>query len=259
MRNELPRLKQKIEHELRRLLPSERTEPVLLHRAMRYGVLAGGKRLRPMLVLLAGDIAGVDRKKLLPLACALEMIHNFSLVHDDLPAMDDDDFRRGKPTCHKVFGEAVAVLAGDALLTLGFEILARQGSAAAVTLTAQAIGSRGMAGGQALDILARGKKLPAGPKKRLDQMKTGRLFEACFALPLLFKEVSPATKKALECLGCDFGLGFQIRDDIEDREGDQAKLEARLAALRGRMQETVRSFGFRGRNLAGLLDMVYGK
>ena len=169
-------------------LPQETAWPETIHRAVRYSLFAGGKRIRPLLVLAAGEAVGGPRAELLPLACAVEMIHTYSLIHDDLPAMDDDDMRRGKPTSHKVFGEAIAILAGDALLTHAFHLLATvplgvedalaRRRLAATEVLAEACGTRGLIGGQVMDLESEGRAISAAELERLHRAKTGALLAA---------------------------------------------------------------------------------
>lgn len=194
---------------------------------MRYAVLGGGKRLRPALVYMAGSALGAPLDALDAAAVAVEIIHAYSLVHDDLPAMDDDDLRRGRPTCHVAFGEAMAILAGDALQALAFEVLAadsRHAPAIHVQMLrtlAAACGSHGMAGGQALDLAAIGKSLAPDALDRMHEYKTGALIRACVRLGALASGCADAALLgALDRYGHAIGLAFQIRDDILDVEGD---------------------------------------
>lgn len=212
---------------LARTLPPETQEPVALHQAMRYAVLGGGKRLRPVLVYTTGHTLGAPLEALDAAACAVEIIHAYSLVHDDLPAMDDDDLRRGRPTCHVAYGEAMAILAGDALQALAFEILAADSaheSARHVEMLrtlAAACGSHGMAGGQALDLAAVGKMLSVNALDRMHEHKTGALIRASVRLGALAAGgADAAILAALDAYGHAIGLAFQIRDDILDVEGD---------------------------------------
>ena len=217
---------------LLRALPPE-DAPIELHRAMRYAVLGGGKRLRPILVFAAGSALGAEAARLDAPAAAVEIIHAYSLVHDDLPAMDDDALRRGRPTCHVAFGEATAILAGDALQALAFELLAgdaRLADAPGILLDmlhtlAAACGSRGMAGGQALDLAAVGRTLDPDELERMHVHKTGALIRASVRLGALAAGCrSTQLLGALERYGHCVGLAFQIRDDILDVEGDSATL-----------------------------------
>jgi geranylgeranyl pyrophosphate synthase len=208
-------------------LPSEDLPPGELHRAMRYAVLGGGKRLRPLLVYAAGQAFGRDDASLDAPACAVEIIHAYSLVHDDLPAMDDDALRRGRPTCHIVFGEAMAILAGDALQALAFELLARpDGTEPSVQLAmlrtlGAACGAEGMAGGQAFDLSAVGTRLSLAELERMHAYKTGALIRASVRLGALAAGCcDEAALAALDRYGHAVGLAFQVRDDILDVEGD---------------------------------------
>lgn len=194
---------------------------------MRYAVLGGGKRLRPVLVYATGSALGAQLDKLDASAAAVEIIHAYSLVHDDLPAMDNDDMRRGRPTCHVAFGEAMAILAGDALQALAFEILAADTAHDAgnhvemLRTLAAACGAHGMAGGQALDLAAVGKTLTADALDRMHEHKTGALIRASVRLGALAADCTDATTlAALDEYGHAIGLAFQIRDDILDVEGD---------------------------------------
>jgi len=208
---------------LQRILPPESEEPRTIHRAMRYSVFAGGKRLRPALVLLGARAAGGDDERVLPMACAVEMIHTYSLIHDDLPAMDDADLRRGRESCHRVFGEANAILAGDALHTLAFEILGsfpdHAVAAALVRETARACGTRGMVGGQSADLEAEGKPPDLGTVEGIHRRKTGALLVACLRLGSLPSAPPPDLLKALTEYGERVGMAFQIVDDVLDEEG----------------------------------------
>jgi geranylgeranyl pyrophosphate synthase len=210
-------------------LPGADIEPRELHEAMRYAVLSGGKRIRPMLVYAACDALGGASAAADASAAAVEIIHAYSLVHDDLPAMDDDDLRRGLPTCHVRYGDATAILAGDALQALAFAILAEDTLAATaptrllemVRVLAAACGSSGMAGGQALDLAAVGRRLDADELERMHVHKTGALIRASVRLGALAAGLDdPARLDALERYGHAVGLAFQIRDDILDIEGE---------------------------------------
>jgi geranylgeranyl diphosphate synthase type II len=208
---------------LDRLVPAQTSKPENLHRAMRYSLFAGGKRLRPILVLASGEALGASTEALMPTACAIEMIHTYSLIHDDLPAMDDDDIRRGRPTCHKVFGEAVAILAGDALLTLAFQVLAsaegldpdlairvmREVAAAAGTCDA-------LIGGQAMDLESEGKDVDPETLERIHRSKTGALIRASVVSGGIIAGASQAQLDMLRTYGEKIGLAFQITDDILD-------------------------------------------
>ncbi len=214
-------------------LPSEATSPQTLHKAMRYAVLNGGKRIRPLLTYAAGHALNVPADRVDAAACAVELIHAYSLVHDDLPAMDDDDLRRGQPTCHKVFGEAEAILAGDALQSLAFYLLAHslpddipaRQQLSMVKVLANASGSRGMAGGQSIDLNAVGKELNIAELENMHIHKTGALIRASVKLgALCCPTVDEGVIKKLDHFAKCIGLAFQIRDDILDVEGDTETL-----------------------------------
>ena len=211
---------------LERHLPSEDTEPRRLHRAMRYSALGGGKRFRPVLIYAAGYALGVPQERLDPVAAAIELIHAYSLIHDDLPAMDNDDLRRGNPTCHRAFDEATAILAGDALQALAFEVLAAnlpgdQPSSLAVLLSvATACGSTGMAGGQALDLAAVGRTLSETDLKTMHRLKTGALIRAAVEAPCILAGTEPKVCRSLSAYGDCIGLAFQVHDDILDITGN---------------------------------------
>lgn len=230
---ELSTRKQYIEQHLEQYLGGEMSRPVRIHEAMRYAVMNGGKRLRPILVLEAARIAGSQPDQVIPSACALEFIHCYSLVHDDLPAMDDDDFRRGKPTCHKVFGEANAILTGDALLTAAFGLLAANAEIKGIELkdvvevireVSQAAGSRGMIGGQVLDLSGGEANLAPEALSELHRLKTGELFKAALRTGAILGKIEGRDLEALTSFAYSFGLAFQITDDILDVKGDQAVL-----------------------------------
>lgn len=213
---------QQIEHALRSHLPNSNIEPKKLHEAMRYSSLDGGKRIRAMLVYATGHLLDITTPALDSLACAIELIHAYSLIHDDLPSMDDDDLRRGKPSCHKAFGEATAILAGDALLTLAFSVLTNANCTAeqkvnCIQLLAQASGSQGMVGGQAIDLANEGRTVSITEIEHMHLHKTGALICACITLTASLKlqpsdEQYTQLKHYAECVG----LAFQVQDDILD-------------------------------------------
>ncbi len=214
-------------------LPSATTHPAHLHEAMRYAVLSEGKRIRPTLVYAGGLAVGADEETLDAPACAIEFIHAYSLIHDDLPAMDDDELRRGKPSCHCAFDEATAILAGDALQSLAFQVLANNTAAGITDNTrlkmiktlALAAGSRGMAGGQAIDLAATGRSQNIAELEDMHIHKTGALIRASLVLGALNGENTDNTKlEKLDHYAKCIGLAFQIRDDILDIEGEASTL-----------------------------------
>jgi len=212
---------------LDRALPTVDETPRRLHEAMRYAVLSGGKRIRPLLVYATGECLGVDPQKLDVPATAIELIHAFSLVHDDLPAMDDDDLRRGQPTLHRQFDEATAILAADALQPLAFHVVASSAAledrekSAIISLVSEACGSLGMTGGQSIDLASEGQVLAAGALAEMYYLKTGALIRACvMSAACLAGDLSSAKSSALDRFSRDIGLAFQIRDDILDVAGE---------------------------------------
>ena len=216
----------RIERALDAALPPAGEHPASLHEAMRYAVLGGGKRVRPLLVLAAGETVGAPRPALELAGCAIELIHAYSLVHDDLPCMDDDVLRRGRPTVHVAFGEAVAMLVGDALQTLAFETLARVERPAALRMVAElaaASGSRGMAGGQAIDLAATGATMSPQALEDMHRRKTGALLRTSVRLGALCGEAR-GLEPALDAYAEAIGLAFQVVDDILDVEGSADSL-----------------------------------
>jgi farnesyl diphosphate synthase len=214
-------------------LPAAELHPADLHQTMRYAVLGGGKRIRPVLVYSAGAAVGAALEALDGPACAVEFIHAYSLIHDDLPAMDNDDLRHGRPSCHKAFGEALAILAGDALQALAFQVFGQDPAMVAdpairlrmLDVLARAAGSRGMAGGQAIDLAAVGRKLTLAELENMHIHKTGALIRASVLLGALSQPaVDPAVLERLDRYAKCVGLAFQIRDDILDLIGDTATL-----------------------------------
>ena len=240
--NRIPHYTERISQKLDEVLPPATEPPRRLHDAMRYAVFNGGKRVRPLLVYAAGECLGVPEAVLDAPAAAIELIHAFSLVHDDLPSMDDDDLRRGKPTVHKQYDEATAILAADALQPLAFRVLAdvRDVADAArvrlARLVADACGSIGMTGGQSMDIAAEGQTLSADEIEAMYALKTGALIHASVVVPtLLADRLEPERAAAIDAFGRTIGVAFQIKDDILDIEGKtedigkQAGADQRLA------------------------------
>jgi geranylgeranyl diphosphate synthase type II len=217
---------------LERALPADDTPPTTLHRAMRYSVMAGGKRLRPILVIAGAEAVGGTADAVLPAACAIELIHTYSLIHDDLPAMDDDDYRRGRLTSHKVFGEAMAILAGDALLTLAFRLIAENGGRPAdpqrlcqvVADVAAGAGASGMVGGQVVDVESEGKTISPETLEYIHRNKTAALIRASVRAGAVLAGGQATAVAGLSEAAEQLGLAFQIVDDILDVEGDSAEL-----------------------------------
>jgi geranylgeranyl diphosphate synthase type II len=275
-----------VDAELERLLPPENERPSLIHQAMRYSVFAGGKRVRPILCVESFRIFSSDICPVLSIACALEFIHTYSLIHDDLPALDNDDLRRGRPTCHKKFGEAMAILAGDGLLTLAFEALANAPTpetrrVALIQEIASAAGTRdGMVGGQVADIEAERKKVTAEMLEYIHRSKTAALIRASIVSGAIAAGASPEDQKLLRNFGGLIGWAFQVTDDILDVEEssaalgktagkDQAQQKATYPALfglekshefardlAGRALRELDSFGARAANLRELGDFL---
>jgi len=221
--------KKLVDNALKELLPTPTGLEKKVLEAARYSLFAGGKRLRPILCLGAADVVGGKMEEVLPVACALEMIHTYSLIHDDLPAMDDDDFRRGKPTCHKIFGEAIAILAGDALLTEAFDVTASvralqsfppERIVEAMGLMARASGHRGMVGGQVIDLECENQEADLATVEYMHVRKTGALLTASLEVGASLGGGTPEQIAALKHYGQHFGLAFQITDDILDVEGE---------------------------------------
>ena len=248
----LARRAEKVNAWLDRLLPPEKTPPERLHEAMRYSVFAGGKRLRPALTLAAGEAFGARAEDLMPAACAIEMIHTYSLIHDDLPAMDNDDLRRGRPTCHKAFGEAVAILAGDALLTRAFHVLTLNDTSADADRRVRVIREVAIAagtvdaliGGQMADIENEGKPATAETVNYIHRSKTGAMIRASVVTGGIIAAATGAQITGLAGYGDRIGLAFQICDDVLDVVStseqlgktagkDEASLKATYPAIHG--------------------------
>ena len=284
-------LQKRTEHNLDRLLPPASIAPQRLHQAMRYAALGGGKRVRPLLCHAAGELSGADPARLDIAAAAVELIHVYSLVHDDLPCMDDDILRRGKPTCHVEFDEATALLVGDALQSLAFQLLAERPLAGEATrqlemlrLLAQAAGSRGMAGGQATDLDAVGQPLSLAELEFMHIHKTGALIRAAVLLGAYCGEPLPESYLAgLDRYAKIAGLLFQVVDDILDSESDTATLgktagkdvahnkptyvsllgladaREKAANLRAASVEALAPFGDKARRLGELTDFIINR
>src|SRR5687768_1655941 len=219
--------KERVDAALDLLLPSAAEPPGTLHAAIRHSMFAGGKRLRPILLLAACEACGGDSEMAVPAACAVECIHTYSLIHDDLPCMDDDDFRRGRPTCHKVYGEAIAVLAGDALQPLAFQLLLRSDTSDMSDLArelATAAGSRFLIAGQVRDLEAEGRTATFDELRTIHEGKTAALLTCCFRLGAIIAGASPEKLAALTTFGHALGLAFQVIDDILDCTQSSEKL-----------------------------------
>ncbi|HWI63488.1 MAG TPA: farnesyl diphosphate synthase [Symbiobacteriaceae bacterium] len=240
--------------------------PAQLLEAMRYSLMAGGKRLRPVLVIAAAALFGAPAERVMPAACALEMIHTYSLIHDDLPCMDDDDLRRGRPTNHKVYGEAVATLAGDALLTMAFELASRQAEVPGVTAgqalrvvteIATAAGAAGMVGGQIEDLAWEGKHAPAEQLKQIHRLKTGALFRASLRVGAILAGASHEDLARLDEYAAHFGLAFQIQDDVLDVVGDAVKTGKGVGRDQKHDKSTyVRHYGLEGAREAARAEVA---
>ena len=282
----LRRTRTLIEKSLRTSIPAATTKPATIHRAMRYSLLSGGKRLRPLLCCAASEACAGTARQALPAACAVEMIHAYSLIHDDLPCMDDDKLRRGKPTSHIVFGEGMAVLAGDALLTEAFAVLAkakprgRYSPADLLAELARAAGSRGLIAGQVADLEAEGRKPTEPALYFIHAAKTGMLLRAALKLGAMCAGATAAQVAALDRFGFALGLAFQIQDDILDatQSGQKLGKTAGKDAASGKMTfpalyglgqsralaehwtaeavQSLKSFGPRGAALRGLADLM---
>ena len=238
---------QLVEAALDRYLPAADTLPGSLHDAMRYSVFAGGKRIRPILMIAACEAGGGTPQRVLPAACAMEMIHSYSLIHDDLPAMDDDDYRRGKPTNHKVYGEATAILAGDGLLTEAFLLLSNpevwtdlpaQARCEVIHLLARSAGSRGMVGGQVVDMESEGKEIDLPTLEYIHTHKTGALILAAIEAGAILGDATPEQRRALCRYGEAAGLAFQVADDILDIVADQEQLGKDVGSDQAREKAT---------------------
>ncbi len=222
-----------VDRALDKLMPPKEEYPSIINQAMRYSVFAGGKRIRPVLVIMAAEALGYRAERVMPTACALELIHTYSLIHDDLPCMDDDSYRRGKLTNHKVYGENIAVLGGDGLLTLAFELIEKNSEVKgvkpksvlrALQLIAEGAGTHGMVGGQVVDVLSENKKISEPVLQYIHTHKTGALIRASILSGAVLCDASKRQFAALKSYGEHIGLVFQIVDDILNVTGDARKL-----------------------------------
>jgi geranylgeranyl diphosphate synthase type II len=262
----LERLQRLVDKTLQRILPPPSQPPQVMHEAMRYCVFSGGKRFRPLLALGACEASGAPARQALPVACAVELIHTYSLVHDDLPAMDNADERRGQPSCHRKFGEGNAILVGDALLTLAFDLLGRNGtphSLEVIRTLGQACGTRGLIGGQVLDlqVISRPHSSSAVALREVAEQKTAALITASVVAGGLAGNAKLAQLKSLRRYGQGVGLAFQLLDDVHDGEGlaqalgtESARAEAnRLIA---RAVKALEPLGARAATLRALADWL---
>ena len=275
-----------VDRALDRFLPKAGTRPATIHKAMRYSLFAGGKRLRPILCLAAAEACGGLTKNALPAACALECIHTYSLIHDDLPSMDNDDFRRGRPTCHKVFGDGIAVLTGDALLTVAFEIAAQSRTTSRYDLRAimheiaVAAGSRKLIAGQVADLEGEGKAITRAQLRYIHENKTAALLTTSVRLGAMSANATPAQLRTVSDFGRALGLAFQVIDDILDVTQTSEKLgksagkdaaaqkatypsvlgleksRAEAARLTRRAHDALRPLGKRGQTLHALANYL---
>lgn len=239
-------------------LPSSKKMPKILHQAMRYAVFPGGKRLRPLLALIATEICAGNIKRAIPLACSLELIHTYSLIHDDLPTMDDSNFRRGKESCHKRFGEATAILTGDALLTLAFEVLAKTKNHQVIAEVSQAIGSEGMVAGQIMDLQYQGKSPNKTIARYIREHKTGNLITVSLKTGAILAKANEKRIEHLTRFGKFFGLAFQIYDDFKDKELKEENIaHTQIEILRKQMEKEVSFLGKKEGILKELTDYIF--
>lgn len=247
IQDELTMIAKKVEDSLRACIPTGWAVPPILSEAMSYSLFAGGKRLRPILLLAANRLLDGEEKEAMPLACGVEMIHTYSLIHDDLPAMDNDDWRRGKLTNHKVFGEGIAILAGDGLLNQAFEVMLENASRypdklsnhlEAIRIIAKGVGIRGMIGGQALDLEGEKNKMDEISLAEIHQRKTGALITASLLAGLCLQNPTKKQWEAIEAYGNKIGVVFQIIDDILDITGEQEKLGKSMGGDLSRCKQT---------------------
>lgn len=234
---------ERIDRRMAELLPSNQSTPILLHEAMHYSCLAPGKRLRPAMAMACAEAVGGDPMLVLDAGCAIEFVHCFSLIHDDLPAIDNDDLRRGVPTCHKAFGEAIAILAGDALFALAFDTLARGPWSAerrvlAIASLTKASGSEGLVGGETLDILCEGKPIDADTLLMIHSRKTGALIAASCEIGAILAGADERQSTSLSEYGAAIGLAFQIADDVLNETSTPEKLGKAAGSDRERGKAT---------------------
>ncbi|MBU1006003.1 MAG: polyprenyl synthetase family protein [Candidatus Omnitrophica bacterium] len=260
IREYIDKKKKIIDKALDQYLPSVKTKPAVIHKAMRYSMFPGGKRIRPVLTLAGFEACGGKGNGILPVACAIEFIHAYTLIHDDLPCMDNDDYRRGKLSCHKKFNEGLALLAGDALLTMGLQMLSETGKTGIVTEITKAAGSSGIIGGQVVDMETQGG---GKDKKELDYIvshKTGLLFEAAVKVAGMFKGAGEKKINALAGFGRHLGFVFQLIDDLIDKDGyvklyGEEHTRKMAALLTDRAKGQLNIFGKKAKRLSGIADL----
>lgn len=249
--------KKLIDKNLKKYLPKGNDT---IKKAMRYSVFSGGKRIRPIIAIESSRICGGAFKNVIAAACAIEFIHTYSLIHDDLPAMDNDDFRRGKPTCHKVFGEANAILAGDALFTTAFNIIAkyadRRVGLSIIKELSDAAGADGMAMGQVLDLEHQKRKKSEDTSEKINLLKTAKLFEASAKVGALAAAADPRKVRALQRFGLYFGLSFQLVDDVLDGEATE---RSKAYLFMDKAKKELKIFGSRANRLIEIADKILGR
>lgn len=261
-------LRKSIDRALDKFLPFAKDKPTVIHRAMRYSIFSGGKRIRPVIVLETCRACGGRISAAAAAACAVEFIHAYSLIHDDLPSMDNDDYRRGKPACHKAFGEANAILAGDALLTLAFSLIADnydpKTAAEMIKELSRAAGTKGMVGGQALDINNKGRKIRKTAMHTINRLKTAKLFEASAKIGAIAAGAGAKKINAAGKYGLNLGIAFQLTDDIIDKDGvvrSSGCVGARRSAKKaiGRAKEALKIFGRSADRLHAIAEDILGR
>ncbi|MCX5692382.1 MAG: polyprenyl synthetase family protein [Candidatus Omnitrophica bacterium] len=245
-----------IDKALDKYLPLARLKPQVIHKAMRYSIFPGGKRIRPIFTIAGFEACGGKGDLAVPVACGVELIHSYTLIHDDMPCMDNDDFRRGKHTCHKKFGEDIALLAGDGLLTLAFQIIAESGNIDVIKEISKAIGTRGIIGGQVADILGKDKDI-----EYINLKKTAALFETAVKSGGIIKGAGKREIDALGNFGRDIGLTFQLLDDLKDEDGyarlyGAGRTKEKAEFLAKRAKSHLKIFGKRADALLKLAGLI---
>ena len=252
-----------IDKALDKYLPNNSLKPQIIHRAMRYSVFPGGKRIRPIFTIAGFEACRGKGGSAMPVACGIELIHSYTLIHDDLPCMDNDDFRRGKHTCHKKFGEDIALLAGDGLLTLAFQVIAESGNIDVIKEVSKAIGTCGVIGGQVADILAQGSK-PKVQRKHIEYInlnKTAVLFEVAVKSGGIIKGASRREINALGNFGRNIGVAFQLLDDLKDKDGyvnlyGEKRTKERIEDLTRIAKSHLKIFGKKANRLLELANLI---